>query len=316
MVMIAGQSRDELLELHKWLLKMGPQGVIDRTSSYWRLWVGGTNINFGNLPPKVVELFKRSLLVLRTQIDNGGAIVAANDSDIMQFSRDTYSYMWPRDGRWWPTRWTWPASPTSRAGSTRSARDVLTEEGYFYHKYNPDGSPASSWHPWVLKGNRAMPIQEDETALVVWALWRHYFRYRDIEFIRPLWVDVVQKAADFMVRYRDPRTGLPLPSYDLWEERWGVHAFTVATVYGGLEGGAQLRRLLRRPRQGRDLQHGRRGSEGRRGQVSVQREAEPLRPPARVRSDNSQAARQRRLRGRRRRSAASRAPRNCSRSTR
>ena len=77
---------------------MGPQGVIDRTSSYWRLWVGGTNINFGNLPPKVVELFKRSLLVLRTQIDNGGAIVAANDSDIMQFSRDTYSYMWPRDG--------------------------------------------------------------------------------------------------------------------------------------------------------------------------------------------------------------------------
>ena len=38
-----------------------------------------------------------------------------------------------------------------------------------------------------------------------------------------------------MVRYRDPRTGLPLPSYDLWEERWGVHAFTVATVYAGLK---------------------------------------------------------------------------------
>jgi ferredoxin len=66
-------------------------------------------------------------------------------------------------------------------------------------------------------------------------MWRHYYRYRDIEFIRPLWVDVVQKAADFMCRYRDARTGLPLPSYDLWEERWGVHAFTVATVYGGLK---------------------------------------------------------------------------------
>src|SRR5581483_9140109 len=66
-------------------------------------------------------------------------------------------------------------------------------------------------------------------------MWRHYYRYRDIEFIRPLWVDLVQKAADFMVRYRDEKTGLPLPSYDLWEERWGVHAFTVATVYGGLK---------------------------------------------------------------------------------
>src|SRR2546430_4659264 len=98
MAIIGAQSREELLELHKWLLKMGPQGVLDRTSSYWRLWVGGTNINFGNLPPKVVELFKRSLLIMRTQIDNGGGIIAPNDSAIMQFSRDTYSYVWPRGG--------------------------------------------------------------------------------------------------------------------------------------------------------------------------------------------------------------------------
>src|SRR5690348_3618377 len=235
MVMIAAESRAELLELHRWMVKMGPQGVLDRTGCYWRLWVGGTNINFGNLPPKVVELFKRSLLVLRTQIDNGGAIVAANDSDIMQFSRDTYSYVWPRDGALVANSLDMAGFPDIARWFYKYCSDVLTDEGYFYHKYNPDGSPASSWHPWVLKGNRAMPIQEDETALVVWALWRHYFRYRDIEFIRPLWVDVVQKAADFMVKYRDPRTGLPLPSYDLWEERWGVHAFTVATVYGGLK---------------------------------------------------------------------------------
>ena len=235
MCIIAGESRDELLELHKWLLKMTPQGVIDRTGAYWRLWVGGTNINFGNLPPKVVELFKRSLLVVRTQIDNGGAICAANDSDIMQFSRDTYSYVWPRDGAL-------VADALDLAGFQDVARSfytfcqkAITEDGYFYHKYNPDGSPASSWHPWVIKGEAALPIQEDETDLVVWALWRHYYRYRDIEFIRPMWVDIVQKAADFMCKYRDPRTGLPLPSYDLWEERWGVHAFTVATVYGGLK---------------------------------------------------------------------------------
>ena len=158
----------------------------------------------------------------------------------MQFSRDTYSYMWPRDGAL-------VANALDMAGFSDIARwfykfcsEVLTEEGYFYHKYNPDGSPASSWHPWVLKGNRAMPIQEDETALVVWALWRHYHRYRDIEFIRPLWVDVVQKAADFMDRYRDKKTGLPLPSYDLWEERWGIHAFTVATVYAGLKAAANF----------------------------------------------------------------------------
>lgn len=235
MCMIMGESREELLMLHKWLVKHTPQGVIDRTTAYWRLWVGGTNINFGNLPPKVVDMFKRSLLVMRTQIDNDGAIIAANDSDIMQFSRDTYSYMWPRDGAL-------VADALDLAGFSDLAKSFysfcqrsITDEGFLYHKYNPDGSPASSWHPWVMKGKQVLPIQEDETALVVWALWRHYFRYRDIEFMRPLWVDVVQKAADFMCEYRDPRTGLPLPSYDLWEERWGVHAFTVATVYGGLK---------------------------------------------------------------------------------
>ncbi len=235
MAIVATTSRDELVQLHKWLIKMTPQGVLDRTSSYWRLWVAGTNINFGNLPAKVVELFKRSLLVVRTQVDNDGAIVAANDSDIMQFSRDTYSYVWPRDGALVADALDLAGFPDVARSFYTFCQRVITEDGFFYHKYNPDGSPASSWHPWVMKGHRALPIQEDETALVVWALWRHYFRYRDIEFIRPLWVDIVQKAADFMVKYRDPITKLPLPSYDLWEERWGVHAFTVATVYGGLK---------------------------------------------------------------------------------
>lgn len=235
MVMIAGESREELIEQHRWLSKTTPQGVIDRTASYWRLWIGGTKINFGNLPPKVVDLFKRSLLVVRTQIDNGGAILAANDSDIMQFSRDTYSYMWPRDGALVANSLDLAGFPDLARWFYTFCKNAIAPEGYFHHKYNPDGSPASSWHPWVLKGKRVLPIQEDETALVVWALWRHYHRYRDTEFVRPLWVDLVQKAADFMVRYRDPRTGLPLPSYDLWEERWGIHAFTVATVYGALK---------------------------------------------------------------------------------
>jgi GH15 family glucan-1,4-alpha-glucosidase/ferredoxin len=235
LVMIAGESRDEIIAMHEWLKRHPPQTVIDRTNAYWRLWVGGTNINFGNLPASVVDLFKRSLLIVRTQIDNNGAIVAANDSDIVMFSRDTYSYVWPRDGGLVADALDLAGFPDLARSFYTFCQKTITREGYFLHKYNPDGSPASSWHPWLRDGKPSLPIQEDETALVVWALWRHYFRYRDIEFMRPLWVDVVQPAADFMARYRDPTSGLPMPSYDLWEERWGVHAFTVATVYGGLK---------------------------------------------------------------------------------
>jgi len=45
---------------------------------------------------------------------------------------------------------------------------------------------------------------------------------------------LIKRAADFMMNYRDLKTGLPLPSYDLWEENHGIPTFTVAAVYGGL----------------------------------------------------------------------------------
>jgi GH15 family glucan-1,4-alpha-glucosidase len=241
LVLGCGFSYDDMETIHRFLHREGPQGVIDRTNAYWELWLAASRADFGKhedtgLSEKVVELFKRSLLIVRTQIDNDGAIIAANDSDIMQFSRDTYSYLWPRDGAF-------VADAIDSAGFADVSRkfyqfcsDILSHRGMFLHKYNPDGTPASSWHPWVdVKGRPQLPIQEDETALVIWAVWRHYVRYRDIEFTRPIWVDLVRPAADFLVQFRDPDSKLPLPSYDLWEERYGVHAFTVATVYGGLQ---------------------------------------------------------------------------------
>lgn len=245
LVIGCGYEYDDLQEIHRFVHREGPQGVIDRTIAYWRLWLAAVKTDFPRgqetgLSDEVVELFKRSLLVVRTQIDNGGAIIAANDTDIMQFSRDTYSYLWPRDGAFVADAMDSAGFPDICRSFFTFSSKILEKGGYFLHKYNPDGSPASSWHPWVANGRPQLPIQEDETALVIWALWRHYVRYRDIEFVRPLWVDLVQKAADFLVRFRDPDTKLPLPSYDLWEERWGVHAFTCATVYGGLKAAWQF----------------------------------------------------------------------------
>jgi len=245
MVIGCGHHYRDMEETHRFLHQHGPQGVIDRTRAYWRLWLTATRTEtlipeHTGLSEEVGELFKRSLLVVRSQIDNNGSVIAANDSDIMQFSRDTYSYNWPRDGAFIADALDSAGFPDVSRSFYKLCSQLLTEEGYFLHKYNPDGSPASSWHPWVADGRTQLPIQEDETALVLWTVWRHYARYRDIEFVRPLWIRLIQPAADFMVRYRDPATHLPLPSYDLWEERWGVHAFTVASVYAGLEAAHQF----------------------------------------------------------------------------
>jgi GH15 family glucan-1,4-alpha-glucosidase/ferredoxin len=232
--LLAAQSYDELHKLHDIVKARTPAKMLTRTIGYWRAWVNSPGFNFGNLPPKVQELFKRSLLVIRSQIDNHGAVIAANDSDVMQFSRDTYSYMWPRDAALVCHALDLAGFSDITRHTYSWCRDVLTDEGYMLHKYNPDGTPASSWHPWMVDGKQRLPIQEDQTALVLWALWRHFWMFRDVEYVRSLYHSLICKAADFMVNFRDPETHLPLPSYDVWEERFGVHTYTTATVYGGL----------------------------------------------------------------------------------
>jgi GH15 family glucan-1,4-alpha-glucosidase len=116
----------------------------------------------------------------------------------------------------------------------------VSPHGYLRHKYNPDGSLASTWQGYVRDGKAVLPIQEDETALVIWALGEYFDLYQRIEETAPFYRGLVTRPADFLVGYVDQRTGLPLPSFDLWEERWGVHAFTVAAVVAGLRAAGRL----------------------------------------------------------------------------
>ena len=218
----------------------GPIELLKRTASYWQLWVTKGDDPFDQIPANLALLFRRSLLVLRTQIDNHGAIIAANDHDIAQFNRDTYSYMWPRDGAL-------VAAALIDAGYSEISRRffdfchrVITDQGFLLHKYTPDGSLASSWHAWSAGGKKQLPIQEDETALVLWALWRHFDRFRDIEFIKRHYRGLVIRAANWICSYIDEEAGLPLPSWDLWEERYGVHSWTVSSVWAGLSAAANF----------------------------------------------------------------------------
>jgi GH15 family glucan-1,4-alpha-glucosidase len=72
---------------------------------------------------------------------------------------------------------------------------------------------------------------------VLWALWRHYREHRDIDFAHRLYTEMVIRCADFMVDFRD-ESGLPRPSWNLWENALGVHTFTCATVVAGLNAAA------------------------------------------------------------------------------
>ena len=242
----AGKSHAEVARLNKIANKITPQKILLDTENYWRAWVNKNSIGFADLSPEIVDLFKRSLLIVRTQIDNGGAILAANDSDVTLRATDHYSYLWTRDGAL-------VAYALDLAGYsflTRSFFDlcdrIIHKNGYFLQKYNSDGSLASGWHAaWDAARNvKLIPIQEDETALVLWALWQHYEHFRDIEFVRRLYFNLIVKAADFMTGFRDEKTKLPAASWNLWEDQHGIHTFTSAAVFGGLQAAANFARLF------------------------------------------------------------------------
>ncbi|HZH98416.1 MAG TPA: glycoside hydrolase family 15 protein [Fimbriimonadaceae bacterium] len=204
------------------------------------------------LPWDLRDLAKRSYHILLTHIDHDGAIIAANDSDIMKTNRANYSYMWPRDGAF-------VSALLSRIGDFERplkffqfcSRLIAPERPFFLQKYKPEGSLGASWHPWIVDGKPEIPLQEDETALVVWAGWEHFSRHPDEAALAELYDSLFRPTADFLISFRDPQTNLPLASYDLWEERRGVHAFTCASVVAGLRAAAELGKAAGDPHYGR-----------------------------------------------------------------
>lgn len=242
----AGTSYDEAVQLNGHVLERNPQQYFDYTGNYWRAWVRKNDTDFRGLPDKVVEMYERSLLIIRTQIDQGGAMLAANDSDVAERATDHYSYLWTRDGAF-------IANALDLAGYAYITRRffelcsrIVDPDGYFLQKYNADGTVASGWHAaWdPHTASRLIPIQEDETALVLWALWEHYDRYRDIEFTHQRYRQMVIPCAEFLAAFRDPALKLPKPSWNLWEDRRGIHTFTCSTVVGGLKAAANFARLF------------------------------------------------------------------------
>lgn len=200
----------------------------------FQVFVSGANVS-----DERGAAFARSLHVLRSHCADTGAVLAANDTDILQSARAHYSYVWPRDGAI-------ISVALARAGHLEPARRFLefcmplisVDRPYFLQKYGPTGTVGASWHPWIEHGREIVPFQEDGTALVLWAAGEVW---RDPEARPPGWYDrFIRPMAGFLASYIDPVLGLPLPSFDPWEERRGIHAWTCGAVVAGLRAASWL----------------------------------------------------------------------------
>jgi GH15 family glucan-1,4-alpha-glucosidase len=236
----AGTSKREALYIHQQIKKEGLLARLHKTADWWHEWLKPTLLVAEKLPIRHRDLFVKSAMIIKSQIDKRGAIIASTDTTMLNYSRDAYAYTWPRDGAYVM----WPLIRMGYVDEPRRffefCRRGLHEKGYLMHKYRADGALGSSWHPYVQDGEYAPPIQEDETALVLFVFAQFYQMHNDPKLLHEFYDSMVKPMASFLASYIDPATGLPKPTYDLWEEVFLTTTYTVSTVYAALLAAAEL----------------------------------------------------------------------------
>jgi GH15 family glucan-1,4-alpha-glucosidase len=242
---VVGTSLKEVSALDAQVKSAGVEQMLLEVENYWSAWLNRLNLDLNILPREVARLFKRSLLLMRAHVDSHGGFLASLDSDIMEIHRDTYSYVWPRDGAMAALAFTNAGFTDVSSRFFYFCNKVIGEDGFFRHKYLPDGSMGSTWHALVdSSGHLQLPIQEDETGSVLYALWKFFEKSGNLEFVSKVYDRLVVKASDFMINYRDSDTLLPKPTFDEWEEKVGVFTSTVASVVAALDSAAKFAKVF------------------------------------------------------------------------
>lgn len=242
----AGKSITEAVSLHRVMKDGDIQTRFARTAKYWHRWLTPAEHTIATLPKELRPPFRKSLLILKTAIDRHGAVIASTDTTMLNYWRDAYAYCWPRDAAYA----LWPLVKLGYKLELRNffefCRDALQPDGYLMHKYQPDGAIGTSWHPYVVGNRRVPPIQEDETAGVVFLLGEYIARSKDTKLLDELYDGLVLPATNFMAEFIDENTRLPRATYDLWEEKFLTTTYTTALVYAALRSAAGMAEKLKR----------------------------------------------------------------------
>lgn len=237
---VAADSQYAAENLHLRIKRDGLDQRLENTREHWRNWLKTANTSELGLDKKYTEAIRKSLMVIKVHMDRRGGIIASCDSSIYNFGRDYYSYVWPRDGAYAM----WPLIKLGYRDEPKLffefCRDIMTPDGYLMHKYQPDRSIGSTWHPLLHGRRKELAIQEDETSIIIVMLGEYLKYSKDADFVFSLYTTFIQPAANFISSFRDDETGLPHASYDLWEEKFATHTYTAAISYKALMVAADL----------------------------------------------------------------------------
>lgn len=236
---VAADSQYTAESLHGHIKRDGLDARLAATREHWSNWLNQAHV-LADLTAEYKTALRKSLMVIKVHMDKRGGIIASCDSSIYNYGRDYYSYVWPRDGAYA----IWPLIKLGYSDEPRLffefCRDIMHPDGYMMHKYQPNRSIGSTWHPLLHGRSKELAIQEDETAIVIIMIGEYLKYIGDDDFVFSLYNTFIKPAANFISSFIDERTNLPHASYDLWEEKFATHTYTAAASYRSLEVAADL----------------------------------------------------------------------------
>ena len=231
----AGRTREQVQENVFYARRHGWDGLLKETTSFWEAYLkkGCLPVGAGR---DVEQLFKHSVIVSKLLMNREtGGIIAAPEFDESYSHSGGYAYCWARDGAF-------IAHAMLKAGYPEYARD-------FYRWAADHQDPGGGWPQRQYTSGDLAPgwgYQIDETGTVLWGISEYFEATSDSDFVEEIW-PAVNKAAEFLMNSLDGNAGLPQLSYDLWEERFGEHAYSSAAVYAGLRGAGRMAGVLGQP---------------------------------------------------------------------
>lgn len=198
---------------------------LEDTKKYWRKYLKDhSNIDFKD-KELLKKIYDRTILLFPLLInETTGGISAGVESDEYKTKCGRYSYCWPRDAAF-------ITEALDEIGMTKEAEKFykvfckMTQgrNGGWEQRFYTDGRLAPCWG-----------YQIDETASVVFGVFRHYQKTKNVKFLKDC-LKMCDNAMDFIEKYVDDVINEKYElqkSYDLWEEYEGITLYSMSAVFG------------------------------------------------------------------------------------
>lgn len=203
--------------------KVSENELCIKTREYWNEYISNLSISDMNFDTqKEKDIMIRTAFMFKLLTDkNTGGVIASPDVDETFSKCGRYGYCWPRDALF-------IVKAFALLGMNESVEKFYTiwagnaqlDNGLFEQRYYVSGELAPSWG-----------IQIDETSAMLIGI-NKFGKCRKLE-------SVVYKATDALLNFLG-EDFLPRASYDLWEERKGIHLYSSASIYEALKAGKDM----------------------------------------------------------------------------